>query len=110
MRLQRMAVSSKSSTATSWTSAFLYQILPVLIMLSSSSFFQVPLIWTNFDLSWKSVASLSTFLSDIHCHFSLDRLMISCCAGVGAGLGVDCAHDDGIAIDKKQSIRTEDFI
>src|SRR5688572_24420835 len=110
MRLQRMAVSSNISIATSWTSAFLYQILPVLMISSSSSFFQVPLIWTNFDLSWNNGASLSTFLSAIHCHFSLERLMISCSAGVGEVLGVDCAHNDCTAIIKKQSARTEYFI
>src|SRR3546814_14068642 len=72
-------------------SAFLYQILPVLIISSSSSFFQVPLIWTNVDLSWKSVASLSTSLSAIHCHLSLESSIICCCSAVILLAGVEFA-------------------
>ena len=72
MRLQTMAVFSNTSAATSWTSVCLYQIRPVLMMSSSSSFFQVPLMCTNFDLSWNSGASLSTSLSAIHCHLFFD--------------------------------------
>src|SRR5688500_8998235 len=97
MRLQAMATSLTISTATSWTSVFLYQMLPVLMISSSSIFFQVPLIWTNLDSSWKSGANFSTFFSVIHCHFVFERFMISCSAFVklpGEVLSCfDCALD-----------------
>src|SRR5699024_4106269 len=74
---KRMAVLSIIFTDTSWISAFLYQIPPLSMILSSRSFPQDPPIWTNTAFSWKRLSRASTFLSAIHCHFSSERLMIS---------------------------------
>src|SRR5690606_26823010 len=64
--------------AVSWTSAFLYQILPDLMISSSRSFFQLPLMWTNLALSSKRFSSLATSLSAIHCHLSIESFLIAC--------------------------------
>src|SRR5665213_6811 len=78
MSFNRMAVLPKMFTDAPYTAAFLYQIKPPLIVLSSCVFPQLPPMCTNTHFSSNSPFKASTFLSAIHVHFVLDRSSNSC--------------------------------
>src|SRR5690606_41985614 len=84
--------------------AFLYHILPLLMTLISCSFPHDPPMWTNTDFSSNSLSRVSVFLSDIHCHFSLERWIISC------STVMFWAKDDCAPITIKRSTRVNAFI
>src|SRR5687768_16381395 len=76
----------------------------------------VPHMWTNTASSWKRADKASTYRSDIHCHFSLERLITSCCAFVagaaagGGSTGFCGAPDACTAAIRKHNPTIERFI